>query len=401
MLLNTFSNRAQNTPPSPIRKLTPYAQKAKALGKKVYHLNIGQPDIKSPKEFLEGIKLFDQEIVEYENSLGNEKLREAWINYFNKNLNLNFTTQNIQITTSCSESLMFAFIATCDAGDEILVFDPTYANYNGFAYMSDVKLIPVSTKIEQNFALPSIQDIEAKISPKTKAILYCSPNNPTGTVFSQEELKKLLAVCNKYNLFLIADETYREFVYDGQQPFSIFQLDPNDPKIIVVDSLSKRFSLCGARIGCIISKNQALLDLILRFAQARLASPTIEQFAATHMLKHISDDFIIAVRKEYELRRNTLYQELNKIPNITALKPQGAFYTLVKLPIPDAEHFATWLLDEFSFNNATVFVAPANGFYIEPNHRKNEIRIAYVLNSNEINKAIEILERGLEKYLRK
>lgn len=393
-----LSKRAQNTPASPIRKLTPYAQKAKTAGTKVYHLNIGQPDIKSPKEFFEGIAQFKNDILEYDLSQGNTYLCESWSRYFNKTVNLKTTPEHFLITNGGSEAILFMFMACCDPGEEVIIFDPTYTNYIGFAAMAGIKLVPVASSIETNFALPAKKDIEAKITAKTRAIMFCSPNNPTGTIYTREEQQCLIDICNEHNLYLLADETYRDFVYDGNQPFSIFHLDPDNDKIVILDSLSKRFSLCGARLGCLITKNSELWQTCLRFGQARLACPTLEQVAAAYMMDHISDDFIQNVKKEYELRRDTLYTALKTIPKVTAHKPQGAFYTLVKLPVKNAEDFATWLLDKFSYNNATTFVAPAAGFYMEKGKGLDEVRIAYVLNSEDIKKAVEIILRGLEKY---
>lgn len=393
-----LTQRAKNTPASPIRKLTPYAQKAKAAGKRVFHLNIGQPDIKSPPEFFEGLQKFQSEVLAYELSQGHSKLCETWSQYFNKTLNLATTPEHFLITTGGSEAILFVMLACCDPGDEIIVFDPTYTNYIGFAAMAAIKLVPVATSIEENFALPEKKIIEQAITKKTKAILFCSPNNPTGTVYTKQEQQLLIDICNEHGLYLLADETYRDFVYDGNQPFSIFHLDANNEKIVILDSLSKRFSLCGARLGCMITTNPALYTTCLHFAQARLATATLEQVAATYMLEHIKDDFIQNVKKEYESRRDTLYQALQTIPDLVAHKPGGAFYTLVKLPVENAEDFATWLLDSFSYQNATTFVAPAAGFYLQPNRGKNEVRIAYVLNNEDIKTAVEILRRGLESY---
>jgi aspartate aminotransferase len=396
-----LSQRARQTPPSPIRRLAHLATAAKAQGTRVYHLNIGQPDIKSPAEFIEGVRLYRDEVVAYESSEGNKRLREEWAGYVDRTLGLNLAPENFLITTGASEALVFVFMTCCDPGDEILIFDPTYANYIGFAAISGVKLVSILTKLEDNFALPSCEEIVAKISPRTRGILLCSPNNPTGTVYSRAELELLLEICNERNIFLIVDETYREIVYDGLSPLSIFHLDPRSERVIVVDSLSKRFSLCGARIGCLITSNQDVLAKTLNQAQARLAVSSIDQFAAAHMLSTIGPDYVEGIRCEYEARRDVLFDALEKIPEVVAQKPKGAFYTVVRLPVDDTDAFAAFLLSDFCCDGETVFVAPASGFYMTNSLGRNKIRLASVLERDALVKAAGLLEKGLKAYAAK
>ncbi|MEI6222418.1 MAG: pyridoxal phosphate-dependent aminotransferase [bacterium] len=393
--------RARRTPASPIRKLAPLAQAAAAAGTKVYHLNIGQPDIKSPKEFFDGLQQFHESVIAYEPSQGSPSLCDAWSRYTNRTLKLNTKPEHFQITMGGSEALLFAFMACSDPGDEVLIFDPTYSNYIGFAAMSGITLIPVPTSIENEFALPSREEIERYITPKTRAILFCSPNNPTGTIYTHKEQQRLIDISKDRNLYLIADETYREFIYDGSEPFSIFHLDQACENIIVVDSMSKRFSLTGSRIGCLITCNEEILKTCLHFAQARLSCPTLEQYATAYMLDHISDDFVKAIQVEYRHRRDTLHHALSALPGVTSFKPHGAFYTLAKLPVENAEEFARFMLSEFSFAGATTFVAPGAGFYCTEGRGKDEVRIAYVLQAEDIEKAVELLGLGLEAFLKR
>jgi len=393
-----ISSRALRTPPSPIRKLAYLATQAKARGTSVFHLNIGQPDIKSPKEFFEGIALYQQEVVAYEQSQGNAELSNAWSAYMNRTLGLATVPEHFLITTGASEALIFVFMLCCDPGDEVLILDPTYANYIGFAAITGVKLIPVQTELEQNFALPSVEELERAITSRTRAVLICNPNNPTGTIYSKEELRSLIGLCNDHDLFLVVDETYREFTYDGALPLSALHLEPSNRRIIIVDSLSKRFSLCGARVGALITTNESILAGALNLAQARLASPTIEQFAAAHMLRKIDEEFINAVKAEYQGRRDTLLQSLKALPGVASHTPQGAFYTVARLPVKNAETFASFMLTSFSHNKKTTFVAPAEGFYMKPHEGENEIRLAYVLESSAIQQAITILGDGLKLY---
>lgn len=393
-----LSDRARNTPPSPIRKLAHLAVKAKKSGVQVYHLNIGQPDIASPKEFFDGLSLFKQKVVAYEQSQGNEGLCVAWSKYINKTLGIHTAPEQFLITTGASEALVFLFIACCDPGDEIMVFDPTYANYQGFASIAGVRLVPVLSKMENNFALPAQSEIEKRITPRTKAILACSPNNPTGTVCTREDLRFLHDLCEANNLFLIVDETYREFVYDDLEPLSILNLVPNSERVIVVDSLSKRFSLCGARIGCLLTCNPEILAATLKIAQARLAVSTLDQFASAHMLEYIQDDYLEGVRNEFRIRRDALYDALKALPGVSIHKPQGAFYCMVRLPVDSAESFAAFLLSQFSYKMRTTFIAPAAGFYMQGGQGMQEARFAYVLNKSAIEDAIEALAAGLKQY---
>lgn len=394
----SLSRRALNTPPSPIRRLTPLAAAAQVRGTQVYPLNIGQPDIASPLEYFEGLKRYREQVVAYEGSQGRLELRQAWSKYFERSIGLAVKPEQLLITTGASEALIFLFMCCADPGDEILVFDPTYANYIGFAAIAGVKLVPVPSKIENNFALPEQREIESHLTAKTKAILLCNPNNPTGTVYTRLELERLLAICNERELFLLLDETYRELVFDGIKPLSVLHLAAGNERVIVVDSLSKRFSLCGARLGCLITCNEQVLAATLNLAQARLASPTLEQAAAGYMLDVVSSDLVPQVCATYARRRDALFGALAKIPGVVAHKPHGAFYCVAKLPVHDAERFASFLLSDFSHEGATTFVAPANGFYVDQRRGRDEIRLAYVIAEDQIVKAVEILGRGLEAY---
>jgi aspartate aminotransferase len=401
MIRITLSNRGLDTPPSPIRKLAPLAEKAKKSGIHVFHLNIGQPDIESPQEFFEGLSLFKQRVVAYEQSQGNEGLCRAWSKYVNRTLRINTSPEQFLITVGASEALVFVFMTCCDPGDEVIIFDPTYANYLGFASIAGVDLIAVLSNMDNNFALPARSEIEQRITNRTRAILLCNPNNPTGTVYSREDLRFLFDLCEAHNIFLIVDETYREFVYDELEPLSILHLAPNSERVIVVDSLSKRFSLCGARVGCLLTSNEEVLAATLKIAQARLAAPTIDQFASAYMLEHIQDDYLAQVRNEFRSRRDALYCGLKQIPDVTLHKPQGAFYTVVQLPVNNAEDFAAYLLAQFSCKKRTTFIAPAAGFYMQNSQGIQKARFAYVLNKSEIEGAIEVLAAGLEQYLHK
>jgi len=396
-----ISNRARITPPSPIRKLAHLATNAKKSGTRVYHLNIGQPDIESPREFFDGIRCFDQKVVAYEQSQGNDALCAAWTKYINRTLRLDIRPEHLMITVGASEALVFLFETCCDPGDEVIIFDPTYANYLGFAAIAGVNLAPVLSNMENDFALPEREKIESCITNHTRAILLCNPNNPTGTVYTREELKFLFDICEEHNLFLIVDETYREFVYDDLEPLSIFHVVPHSERVIVVDSLSKRFSLCGARIGCLITSNEQVLTAGLKIAQARLAAPTIEQFASAHMLECIPDAYLENVRNEFAQRRNILYEALKQISGIVVQKPKGAFYAFVHLPVPDADDFAAFMLGSFSYKGRTTFIAPAAGFYMQNAHGRQKARIAYVLEKSGIEGAIETLAAGLEQYLKR
>jgi len=396
-----LSHRGRNTPPSPIRKLAHLAISAKKAGTQVLHLNIGQPDIESPQEFFDGLALFKQRVVAYEQSQGYDALCTAWSRYMNRTLKLGTEPEQFLITVGASEALVFLFMTCCDPGDEVITFDPTYANYLGFAAIAGVNLVPVLSDMENNFALPPLQEIEERITNRTRAILLCSPNNPTGTVYGEKDLRFLLDLCTEHNIFLMVDETYREFVYDDLRPLSILHLAPRNERVIVVDSLSKRFSLCGARIGCLLTCNEEVLATSLNIAQARLAAPTLGQFASAHMLDHIKDDYLENVRTEFQLRRDTIYEGLRNIPDVSVHKPMGAFYTIVQLPVDDADKFASFLLSSFSYQGKTAFIAPAAGFYMQSSLGTQKARIAYVINRKDLGAAMEVLSNGLRAYDRK
>ncbi|MCL4135477.1 UNVERIFIED_CONTAM: hypothetical protein GTU68_035797 [Idotea baltica] len=393
-----LSLRTLLTPPSPIRKLAGLKTEAQKRGIKVFGLNIGQPDVETPKEFLDGVKNFDSKILAYADSEGDLALRKSLTTYMEQSAGVKVPFERILITTGASEALIFAFMTACDPGDEVLIFDPTYANYMGFAAVTGVRLMPIVTKIEDHFKLPESNYIEERISKRTKAILLCNPNNPTGTVYTEDEVKRLLAICNKYNLFLVVDETYRELVFDGIKQVSVLNIEPDNPRVIVIDSLSKRFSLCGARLGFLITANQDFYQKTLNIAQARLSSPTIEQYAANYMLNTIDSNYIESVRAEYQSRRDVLFNELTKIPSLKITKAMGAFYSIVELPVDNAEHFAEFLLKEFSDKNETIFLAPAHGFYMSSEHGKKQVRIAYVLNEKDLKRSVEILKIALNQY---
>ena len=383
-------------PESPIRKLVPFAEKAYKANKKVYHLNIGQPDIKSPKQAMEAVASHALDVLAYTRSEGSETYRTKIATYYQgKNIPVNHN--ELIVTTGGSEALLFAMGSIADVDDEIIIPEPFYANYNGFATASGVKIVPVISKIEDNFALPPISEFEKLITPKTKAILICNPGNPTGYLYAQEELNSLRALVLKYDLFLIADEVYREFAYDGKKHISILDLDGLEQNAIVIDSVSKRYSMCGARVGCIVSKNKTFIATALKFAQARLSPPTFGQIAGEAALK-TPDSYFNDVSLEYVNRRDILISGLNNIRGVVCPKPKGAFYCIAQLPIDDADIFAQWLLEEFSWNNKTVMVAPAAGFYSTPEIGRQQIRIAYVLNTSELRAAVTILEEALKVY---
>ena len=391
-----ISNRGINMPESPIRKLVPFAEKAKKQGIDVLHLNIGQPDIDPPVNVIKKIQNFNIKSIEYSHSAGIENYRKGLAKYYNK-IGNNIFYQNILVTTGGSEALNIILNCICDADDEIIIPDPYYANYNGFTNASNVKIQSIKCSIEQNFTLPSDKEVEKKITKKTKGILICNPGNPTGALYTINELQKLAKIVKKYNLFLIADEVYREFIYDNQKHHSILSLKNIEKNCIVIDSVSKRYSMCGARIGAIISKNKDIIDTALKFAQARLSPPTFGQIAALEAL-NTKQSYFESVIKEYSERRNQLVQDINKIPGVKCPMPKGAFYCIAELPVENAEKFCQWLLSDFSFNNRTVMLAPANGFYSKENRVNNQVRIAYVLNRNKLRKATEIIRKGLEKY---
>lgn len=391
-----ISDKGLRMPESPIRKLVPFAENAKMRGIDVIHLNIGQPDIKTPEVALEAIKNFEPKVVAYSHSAGFQSYREGLANYY-KNVGLNVTHQNILVTTGGSEAITMSLNSIMDQGDEIIIPEPFYANYNGFSTAAGVKVKPISSSINSGFSLPEISEFEKLITPKTKAILICNPGNPTGYLYAQEELNSLRALVLKYDLFLIADEVYREFAYDGKKHISILDLDGLEQNAIVIDSVSKRYSMCGARVGCIVSKNKTFIATALKFAQARLSPPTFGQIAGEAALK-TPESYFNDVILEYVNRRDILISGLNNIRGVVCPKPKGAFYCIAKLPIDDADIFAQWLLEEFSWNNKTVMVAPAAGFYSTPEIGKQQIRIAYVLNTSELSAAVTILEEALKVY---
>jgi aspartate aminotransferase len=391
-----ISDKGLRMPESPIRKLVPFAENAKMRGIEVIHLNIGQPDIKTPDVALEAIKNFEPKVVAYSHSAGFQSYREGLSNYY-KNVGLNITHQNILVTTGGSEAITMSLNSIMDQGDEIIIPEPFYANYNGFSTAAGVKVKPISSSINTGFSLPEISEFEKLITPKTKAILICNPGNPTGYLYAQEELNSLRALVLKYDLFLIADEVYREFSYDGKKHISILDLDGLEQNAIVIDSVSKRYSMCGARVGCIVSKNKSFIATALKFAQARLSPPTFGQIAGEAALK-TPDSYFNDVILEYVNRRDILISGLNNIRGVVCPKPKGAFYCIAQLPIDDADIFAQWLLEEFSWNNKTVMVAPAAGFYSTPEIGKQQIRIAYVLNTSELRAAVTILEEALKVY---
>lgn len=393
-----ISLRAKTTPPSPLRSLAPLAAQAEARGITVHKLNIGQPDLQPPKEFLDGLTLFPHSTVAYESSQGNLKLIQSWVDWLNNKYSAGLTNKNMIITSGSSEALTFVFSVCCDVGDEILVFDPTYANYTGFASLAGVTLTSMLCEFTQNFQPPNILTILNNISHKTKAILLCNPNNPTGTTLNPVQLQELLKMCEVLNIFLIVDEVYREFVYDQRTPHSILQHCNHSQNVIVIDSVSKRYSLCGARIGCVVSYNSQVLQSILNLASTRVAAPTIEQYATAHMLQHIKDEYLVQARNEYNLRRTVLVASLMQIPGVKVSIPDGGFYVLAELPVQDSTHFAKYLLESFNCNNETLFLAPAEGFYTASRGGQNCVRIAFVHTATTLQRAALILEKALEQY---
>lgn len=383
-------------PESPIRKLVPFSEAAKKLNKKVYHLNIGQPDVQTPEVALNAINNFSPKVLEYSHSAGLESYRKGLASYY-QNIGVNVHYNDLMITTGGSEALLFALNSCLDTGDEIIVPEPFYANYNGFSVSAGVNVIPIATSIHDSFSLPPIEEFEKLINSKTKAILICNPGNPTGYLYSKNELEILRDIVVKHDLFLIADEVYREFTYDGTRHYSILSLSGLDDNAIVIDSTSKRYSMCGIRIGCIISRNKQLMATALKFAQARLSPPLLGQIAGEAAL-NTPESYFDEVRKEYLLRRDLLVEGLNNIPGVICPKPNGAFYAVAKLPIDNADKFAQWLLEEFDLNGKTVMLAPATGFYATPSTGLDQVRIAYVLNEEALSSAIVILTEALKVY---
>lgn len=391
-----ISNKGQLMPESPIRKLVPYAEQAYKEGKTVYHLNIGQPDIKTPQIALDAVKIHSLDILAYTRSEGSEGFRTKLANYYKQN-DIHVHPDDIIVTTGGSEALLFAFGSITDVGDEIIIPEPFYANYNGFSTASGVTVVPVISKIENNFALPPIEEFEKLITPKTKGILICNPGNPTGYLYSKEEIEKLASIVKKHDLFLIADEVYREFAYDGIEHYSILQEKGLEDYAIVVDSVSKRYSMCGARIGCLVSRNKEVIKTALKFAQARLSPPTLAQIASEAALE-TPQSYFDEVIDEYVERRNVLIEGLKNIEGVKVAEPKGAFYCIAELPVKNSDDFAKWLLESFDLNGETVMVAPAAGFYSTPGVGLNQIRIAYVLNIDSLKKSIAILKQALKVY---
>lgn len=391
-----ISQKGIAMPESPIRKLVPFAENAKKSGKKVYHLNIGQPDIHTPKIALDAISSFSKRVVEYSHSAGFESYRKGLSKYY-QNIDINVSHSDLLITTGGSEALLFALNSCLDDGDEIIIPEPFYANYNGFSISSGVKVVPIATNIDDGFALPSIQEFEKLITSRTKAILICNPGNPTGYLYSKAELESLKEIVVKNNLFLIADEVYREFAYDGEKHHSVLNISGIENHAIVIDSTSKRYSMCGIRVGCIVSKNKDVISTALKFAQARLSPPTFGQIAGEAALC-TPQSYFDKVSKEYVDRRNVLVNGLNSIEGVICPKPKGAFYAIAQLPVDNADEFAKWLLEEFSFEGETIMVAPAAGFYSTINSGFNQVRIAYVLNKDSLKKAVQILKEALKVY---
>ena len=395
-IMPKISNKGINMPESPIRKLVPFAEKAKKSGKKVYHLNIGQPDIKTPELALEAIHDFSDKVVEYSHSAGFESYRKGLANYY-QNLGIEINHDDIIVTTGGSEALLFALNTCLDNGDEIIIPEPFYANYNGFSTSAGVKVKPIATSIHDGFALPKIQEFEKLITPNTKAILICNPGNPTGYLYSKEELETLRDIVVKHDLFLIADEVYREFAYDGNVHYSVLNIEGMNEHAIVIDSTSKRYSMCGIRVGCIASKNKELMATAMKFAQARLSPPTFGQIAGEAALK-TDVSYFEEVSAEYVSRRDVLVEGLNEIEGVFCPKPTGAFYAIAELPVDDTDKFAQWLLEDFELDGETIMVAPAAGFYATPNTGTRQVRIAYVLNKKSLQKSIAILAAALKIY---
>jgi aspartate aminotransferase len=394
-----ISSKAQKMPASPIRKLVPYAEAAKKKGIKIYHLNIGQPDIETPASLLNAVKNADCKVLEYSHSAGMESYRKKLCTYY-KQYNISVEPNDIMVTTGGSEAIQIALMTCFNAGDEIIIPEPFYANYNGFSTAGDVVVKPIRSYIESGFALPPIAEFEKLITPKTKGIMICNPGNPTGYLYSKQELESLKELVLKYDLFLLSDEVYREFCYDGKEYASVMHLAGIDNNTILLDSISKRYSACGARIGCMISKNKEVMAAALKFAQARLSPPTFGQIGAEAAIDTPASYFE-GVKKEYVARRDYVIEALNKIPGVFCPKPSGAFYCIARLPIDDADKFCQWLLEDFNYNNETVMFAPATGFYSTPGEGKDEVRVAYVLKIEDLKKAMLCLEKGLEVYKEK
>lgn len=392
----SLSRRGKSMPPSPIRKLVPFADEAKAKGRHVYHLNIGQPDIKTPDKYFDAVTKHGRSVLEYGPSAGLTSYRKKLVEYY-KRYEINISMDNVLVTTGGSEAIIFAMMVITDPGDEIIVPEPFYTNYNGFATESAVKLVPITSYIKDDFQLPPIDSIREKITERTQAILICNPNNPTGYVYSRKELEDLKLIAIENDLFLLSDEVYREFCYDGLKHTSLFHLDDIEDRAIVLDSISKRYSACGARIGTIVCKNKDVINAALKLGMARLCPPTLEQLGAEASID-LEPEYFQQVLDEYTERRNVMVEALNKMPGVVAPSPKGAFYLIAKLPVDNADIFAQWLLTDFHIDNETVMIAPANGFYSTPGSGIDEVRIAYVLNVDDIKKAMHILAEALKAY---
>jgi aspartate aminotransferase len=390
-----ISNRGQQMPPSPIRKLVPYAEAAKKKGLKVYHLNIGQPDIETPPSILDAVRKADIPVLEYSHSAGNESYRRKLVSYY-KSVGIDVTYDQILITTGGSEAIMFGFFVCLNPGDEVIIPEPYYANYNGFAVEAGVNVVPITSRIENGFALPPIADFEKVITPKTRAIIVCSPNNPTGYLYSRQEMEDLKTICLKHNLYLFSDEAYREFSYSGTAT-SAMHLTGMDENVIIMDTISKRYSACGARLGALVTKNKAVYETAMKFAQARLSPPGLAQIMGEAAVD-LPPSYFDEPKAEYLARRNVLVSRLNAIPGVFCPNPGGAFYAMARLPIDDSDIFCQWLLESFSYEGRTVMLAPATGFYGTPGLGKNEVRLAYVLNVKDLNDAMDCLEKALELY---
>lgn len=391
-----ISRRGQTVQASPIRKFKPYADAAIADGVKIFFLNIGDPDIPTPKPILDAVRSFNDPILGYGPAQGFLELRQAIAGYF-KDYGISLKADNVLITLGGSEAILMAFATVADPGDEIIIPEPFYTNYNGYASLAALKVVPLTLKVEDGFRLPPAEEFEAKITPRTRAIVLCSPNNPTGTVYTAEELGRVVKLAVKHNLFIIGDEVYKEFVYNGRRHISLLEFEEARDRVIVVDSISKRFSCCGARVGAAITRNDQVYAAMLKFAQARLCPPTIEQRAAIAAYK-MGMSYFEPVRREYERRRDVLFEGLSAIPGVVVRKPEGAFYMSVRVPIRDTEKFVTWMLTDFRLDGQTVMVAPESGFYGTPGKGKDEIRAAYVLNEDDLRRALVVFRAGLEKY---
>lgn len=391
----TISHRGDLMPPSPIRKLVPFAEAAKKRGTKVYHLNIGQPDIETPPAILDAVRKADIKVLEYSHSAGNESYRRKLVSYYKK-VGIDVSYDQILITTGGSEAILFGFFCCFNPGDEVIVPEPFYANYNGFACAAGVNVVPITSNIESGFALPPIADFEKKITCKTKGIIICSPNNPTGYLYSKTEMEALKQICIKHNLYLFSDEAYREFCYDGAF-VSALHLEGMDEHVVLMDTISKRYSACGARLGALVTKNKKVYDTAMKFAQARLSPPGLAQIMGEAAID-LPDHYFDKPKQEYLSRRNVLVSRLNAMPGVFCPNPGGAFYAIASLPIDDCDKFCQWLLESFSYKNQTVMLAPASGFYGTPGLGKNEVRLAYVLNVESINAAMDCLEEALKVY---